>query len=104
MQSKLSEDFDHNTFHKAIFEFRKKTYYWKDVLEFAEFLGLLKAHTDRVRAGIDIEFYALESGYDADPQEIQNAVNEWRYDFNLITAQETEDWLKLHDISPRRFS
>ena len=85
--------------NKSIFELRQKIYTWKDILGFATFLGTLRQHWDTLSDGIAVCKFAETENYAIEPNELQTAANNLRYKFNLITAEETEEWLRTRELS-----
>ena len=58
------------------------------------------SHIGRIlKDGIIVCNYVDLNGESIDPQELQVAANDLRYHFNLITAEETEEWLGSRELS-----
>lgn len=69
------------------------------VLSSAEFLGLTLPIRATIKAELAAAVYAEEEGFEAEPEEIQQAVDAFRYERNLITAEETEGWFQKWEVS-----
>ena len=89
------------SFNKSLFQVKDRIYTWKDVLAHGEFLGTLKTHLKNLEEGIVSCKYAELNGTEINPEEIQCAANALRYRLNLITAEETEEWLRSRELSLR---
>ena len=83
----------------SIFKVKERIYTWKDVLSFAEFHGIFHDHWQVLKDGLVAMMLADQEEYCIPSSEMQDAANALRYDFNLITAQETEEWLQKYEIS-----
>ena len=85
--------------NKSIFKVKQKDYTWRDVLGFAEFVGVLGPHWDSLSDGIAVCRFAEAKDYVVEPSHLQTEANNLRYRFNLITAEETEEWLHSRELS-----
>ena len=100
--SRSGDDIDSlfmNSLNKDICEIQQQIYTWKHVLCSAEFLGILEWHWNDLIDGVTLCKYAESIGHFIAPERLQNAANDLRYKFNLITAEETEEWLQTRELS-----
>ncbi len=74
-------------------------YTWIDVLSCTEFLGFLCPLLQDLRDGLLGCKIAEDSSHVVDPDKLQKATNDLRYNFDLITAEETEEWLNRQQLS-----
>jgi hypothetical protein len=79
---------------ELVFTISDRKYCWHDVVAAAERWGEWSAVEDETRLGIACSKYAQAGGNAPDPEEVAAAVTEFRYDHNLISADETEEWLR----------
>ena len=94
----INTSFD-QSLNKALFQVKERIYTWKNVLSCAEFLGTLKTYWELLEEGIIGCKYADLNGEAIDHEELQSAANALRYRLNLITAEETEEWLRSRELS-----
>jgi hypothetical protein len=76
----------------------------RDVLDCAWFRGELETPWRRSLQGRACEAQAAESGREPDAEILQTMSEEFRYQHELLTAEETERWLAGHDLSEDDFA
>lgn len=84
---------------QPVFQFDSERYSWRDVLACAEFTGQLQPILATLRAAVAAEEEIRGSGTAIDEASLQNSANELRYQLNLITADETEQWLATRQLT-----
>lgn len=82
-----------------IFRVAAATYTWHDVLATAEFLTPATLPWEPLCRGIACARIAERRGMTLDERAVQAAANELRYALHLITAEETEEWLRRHELT-----
>jgi hypothetical protein len=86
-------------FGHVVFAAGKTTYQWDDVVLAAQQWGDWGEFETEVRYGIACAKRMEESGERAAADAVQSAANAFRYDHNLLTAQETEAWLRAWGLT-----
>jgi len=76
----------------------------QDILDFAWFLGVLQPLAREAQLGRARQEGAAAQGLEADLAEITRASDEFRYERDLLTAEEAEAWLAARDVSQLQFS
>jgi hypothetical protein len=86
-------------FGQVVFSVGGTDYLWEDVVMAAELTGDWERLRQRARDGIArLERWEREPDALEEP-EIESAANEFRYDRDLISAEEMEGWLARWDLS-----
>lgn len=80
------------------FIFRGATYAVGEVMRAAAFRGELGAPLHHLRWGEACARAAEEEGLEADGEDVEQAVAAFRYDHDLISAEETEAWLEARGL------
>ena len=70
-----------------------------DVLAFGWFLGELTAPWRELLAAVACEECAAESDLEADNESLTSMLEEFRYERELLTVEETERWLAARDLT-----
>lgn len=83
---------------RSVFEVRGRTYTLGHVLSAAAFGGWLGSFWNDLRDELACAAYAEDEGYEIDTAALQSAADQFRYDRNLVTAEETERWLSDRDV------
>jgi hypothetical protein len=87
-------------FGQAVFSVGDMEYRWEDVVLAAALQGDWARLRDRVREGIACLRRADEETDEAlAEEEVEAAANDFRYARDLVSAQETEDWLNRWDLT-----
>lgn len=76
----------------------------RDVIEAAHFRGEIVAFWNDLLAGREAEQEARERGMEADEAALDAAAIDFRYRYDLITAEETEQWLDARGLTLGDFS
>src|SRR5215813_5645834 len=76
----------------------------KDALDAAWVRGALNPHWARFLEAHTLETAAAELERDPDPESLQSMSEEFRYTYDLLTAEETEKWLSARDLSEEDFA
>ena len=71
---------------------------WRDVLAMVEYTGTLQPLLAEVAAGCAAEAAAAESNCLPDDAEVQERSHDWRYTWDLVTAEETTSWLAARSV------
>ncbi|MDH5283542.1 MAG: hypothetical protein OEW80_06620, partial [Gemmatimonadota bacterium] len=74
-------------------------YYWEDVALYAMLTGQWDELEEGVRAGLACQAHFESSGEPTPDDKIEAAAGEYRYERELITAAETEEWLESHGLT-----
>jgi hypothetical protein len=86
-------------FGQAVFSVGDKGYAWEDVLLAAKVRGDWADLENELRQGLACLRCAEATHYAIPVQQVTAAANEFRYKRSLITAEETETWLKQWRLS-----
>src|SRR6266404_3739485 len=76
----------------------------RDVLDAAWFRGELEAAWTRLLQEAACEALADERALEAEAETLQAMSEEFRYERDLLTAEETEQWLVARDLTEEEFS
>lgn len=90
-------------FGTAVFESGAEPYYWEDVALFALLTGQWDDLEQEVRAGLACQAHFQSTGEPMPDAKIEEAASEYRYERELITAAETEDWLSAHGLTAEQW-
>ena len=71
----------------------------EDILAFGWFLGELAASWRELLAALACEECASESGMEVDDEALTSMLEEFRYERELLTVEETERWLAARDLT-----
>jgi hypothetical protein len=82
----------------------KQEYRARDAIDAAHFLGQLDSLWQEFQRRVAAEKQADEQDMDLDEEAIDSAAEAFRYDHDLITAEETEQWLVVHGLNLDDFS
>jgi hypothetical protein len=83
----------------AAFAFKETTISVGEVLRGALFRGELSAHAARVAWETACEEHAERLGMEADDEAVETMIERYRYERDLISAEETEAWLDSRGAS-----
>ena len=89
---------------KVIFVCEKRPFTGRDVIDAAHFRGELAAPWRNLLRLLAAERRADESNLEFSDEAIESAVEQFRYAHDLITAEETEQWLATRALSLDDFS
>jgi hypothetical protein len=78
---------------RELFRVGAASYSIRDVFDAASFRGDLERPWREFLRKLGCEKQAMDDGRDSDDDAIDSAVQSFRYDYDLITAEETERWL-----------
>ena len=81
-----------------------RDYTIRDVIDAAYFRGELKPCWEELLRGVEAEREANASELEADDEAIASAAEGFRYERDLITAEETEHWLEERGLTLEDFS
>jgi hypothetical protein len=82
----------------------KQEYRARDAIDAAHFRGQLDSVWQEFQRQLAAEKEADEQDMDLDEAAIESAAEAFRYDHDLITAEETEQWLAIHGLNLDDFS
>lgn len=85
--------------NRCAFTVGDREYLWQDVVLAALWRGDWPAFERRLREGLACETCAYEEDDPADQDAVDTATTEFRYEHELITAEETEQWLERMELS-----
>jgi hypothetical protein len=71
---------------------------WRDVLAMVEYTGNLQSLLAEVAAGCAAEAAATERNCLPNDAEVQGRSHDWRYTWDLVTAEETANWLAARAV------
>jgi hypothetical protein len=83
---------------RGIFEARGRNYSLGQVLAAAAFGGWIGSFWTDLSEAVACETYAEDEGFEVDADELQSAADRFRYERNIVTAEETERWLADRDL------
>lgn len=86
------------TLSRSVFEARGRTYTLGHVFAAAAFGGWTGGFWKELEDGLACAAYADDEGFEIDTVELQESADRFRYQRNLVTAEETERWLSDHDV------
>jgi hypothetical protein len=84
--------------NRVLFCLDDRAWTWQHALACAEHCGLLAEELARLRSSQGAVDEAMTHGRCLPEQALPDAITEWRFAFNLISAQETEQWLAARDL------
>ncbi len=87
-----------STLSRSIFEVRGRTYSLGQVFSAAAFGGWAGGFWKELEHGLACAAYAGDEGFEIDTAVLQESADQFRYQRNLVTAEETERWLSDHDV------
>ena len=83
---------------RRIFQADQRVYTLTDVVSAAHFRGDAQDILAEIRDALACERYGEERSFELSQDELQAAVDAYRYDRRIITAEETETWLRERDL------
>jgi hypothetical protein len=86
-----------------IFAVAGQEYSFKEILAFAEFRADSARIRQELRDAIACLCYAEEEGFDLDVDRLQFLMDRFRYEHNLLSAEEFENWLKSCHLDLSQF-
>ncbi len=89
---------------KVIFRAGGRDFTSADAVRAAEHRSALNPVRLQTSIGIACRQYADEEGFALDPDEVESAADAYRTEHDLTTADETEGWLEVHELSLDDFS
>lgn len=84
---------------QVVFSAGSEEYCWEDVVLAAELWGDWTRVRDRLRQGLACLHASEEREAGPDEQQLESAAAEFRYARDLVSAQETEDWLMRWNLT-----
>jgi hypothetical protein len=84
---------------RSLFTVAGRTYAWEDVLAAAELRGELGELERQTRQGLACLQRLAASGDSVAPEALRAAATVFRYDRNLLAAEELEAWLDAHGLA-----
>jgi hypothetical protein len=84
---------------RVVFTAGAKNFSVRDVIDAAHFRGEIDSHWTELLARLAAEKHAVESEAEVDNSAIDAAAVAFRYEHDLITAEETERWLELRGMT-----
>jgi hypothetical protein len=84
---------------RPILTARGESFTLHQVLGAAHYLGLADGLWGQLYDSLVCETYATEEGFEDDPEQLQMALDEFRYSRGLVSAEETERWLAERQLS-----
>ena len=84
---------------RVLFSVSGRKWTWGQALACAEHSGELASDLEQLRSSQAAVAEAMARGICLPDHALQDAITEWRYDLNLISAQETEHWLSARDLN-----
>jgi hypothetical protein len=86
------------TMRRSVFEARGRTYTLGHVFSAAAFGGWIGGFWRDLADALACASYAGDEGFEIDTAELQSSADQFRYQRNLVTAEETERWLSDRDV------
>ncbi|MFT5130315.1 MAG: hypothetical protein ACI8W8_003945 [Rhodothermales bacterium] len=87
-----------NSLTRVLFRLGGRSWTWQHVLACADHTGELAPRLARFQCAQAAVAEAMSRGDCLPDRALPDAITEWRYAFNLISAKETEDWLASHSL------
>ncbi len=84
---------------RAVFAVGNRTYCWEDVVLAAKLRGEWDAFERRLRQGLACVKRAEELGEGPSEEELEAAAGDFRYERDLVAAEEMEAWLERRGLS-----
>lgn len=88
---------------RAAFEVANRVVCFADVVRAAAVRGDLQPSLEATRIALASEARAVGEGRAADSEAVEAAMDAFRYERNLVTAEETEQWLAAHGLGEEQF-
>jgi hypothetical protein len=79
--------------NRDIFEAADRCYTWEHVLTAADFRGVTAQKRRDLANALAIRAYADEQGFEAAEADVESAIDEFRLQHELISAEDMENWL-----------
>jgi len=76
----------------------------RDIIQAARWRGELEAFTSELRVSLACVERAAELELEPDQEQVQRLSEEFRYERDLLTTEETERWLERHDVNEEDFN
>lgn len=89
---------------RVVFTSRPTSVSVRDVIDAAHFRGEVGSHWEELLIRVEAEKMAGETGVEMDDSAIDASAVAFRYQYDLITAEETERWLELRGLTLSDFS
>lgn len=89
--------------HRIVFRFDGQPFTVKDVIDSAWLAGELNGAWAALLAAEHCEQIATEQGLESDDEVLQTFSEEFRYEHDLLTSEETERWLRHRDLTEDDF-
>jgi hypothetical protein len=86
------------TMSRSVFEVRGRTYTLRHVFSAAAFGGWDGGFWKDLEDGLACAAYAGDEGFKVDTADLQSSADQFRYQRNLVTAEETERWLAERNV------
>ena len=83
---------------RSVFEVRERTYTLGHAFSAAAFGGWAGDFWKALEHGLACAAYAGDEGFEIDAAVLQESADQFRYQRNLVTAEETERWLSDRDV------
>jgi hypothetical protein len=83
---------------RGVFEARGKTYSLGNVFSAAAFGGWIGGFWKDFKDSLACAAYAEDEGFEIQTADLQASADQFRYQRNLVTAEETERWLSERDV------
>ena len=84
---------------RVVFTVGPRSFSVRDVIDAAEFRGETDPHWEELHARVEAQKRAEDAGAEIDISAIDAAAVAFRYQYDLITAEETERWLELRAVT-----
>ena len=84
---------------QLVFSIGRQQYYWDDVILSARLWGDWADLEKELREGIACLKRLDKAEEEFDPEELESAANDFRYERDLLTAEEAEAWLNRWNLS-----
>jgi len=82
-----------------LFSVGERSYFLSDLIHAAKLWGDWEDLEKETRRGLACAKWTEEEGEDVDNAEVESAANEFRYERDLLTAEETDAWLRQWGLS-----
>lgn len=89
---------------RVVFHAEPKSFSARDVIDAAHFRGEVEAHWKELLVRMDAQKMAEDAEAEIDSSAIDAAAIAFRYQHDLITAEETEQWLEVRGLTLADFS
>jgi hypothetical protein len=91
-------------FETIVFSARGEPFTWDDAVLAAVVRGDWQTHQRVVLEGMACRAHAQVTGLALPSGEPGRSAQEFRYERNLLTAQQAEDWLRAHEVTSQEWS